>query len=166
MVQVSDQTSGVEAGSQQTDVDGNYSIPLASGTYKVRIYGSNLTYDPSTYGYYERAFTLPGSFDWNSAAHDLVVTSNTTHNFTLPLVTMSGKTTDANGVAVGGVTIKQPNIYNYPNPSDGSSYYFVSNDWDSAPVSGCFRQLLNDPACGYLCSDIGSALRAGLLKPL
>ncbi|MBU5612291.1 carboxypeptidase-like regulatory domain-containing protein, partial [Geomonas azotofigens] len=102
-VTVSDQASGVSAGQVSSDASGNYSVPLASGTYKLSVEGgsSSAWISPTT------NVPAPHYFHGYDILQNVVVSANTTQNITMPFVTLSGKTTDNNGVPVSNVKIIQ-----------------------------------------------------------
>jgi len=100
-VEARDQSSDVVVGFNRSDASGNYSIPLAAGTYHIRVMGGRCYYGVSN-------IPTPQRFYIDAIVNNLVITANTVRDINLPLVTLSGKTTDSNGVPVGGVTIKVP----------------------------------------------------------
>ena len=124
--------SGATGGYARTDANGAYSIPVSTGTFNIEVYGGN-TYGtqgkPSPYGY---------NF---SHASDFVVSGNVTSDITLPaFVTISGKTTDANGVVVGNVRLYRQGAGFY----DSNNRYRYS--WDenvySDPTTGGYSMLV------------------------
>jgi len=77
---VYDQTSGVRIGNTiQTDGSGAYSFALSSSIYKIRAEGVDSEVNIST----------PGSWNINPITSNLAVNGNTTHDMTLPFVTLS-----------------------------------------------------------------------------
>ena len=97
---VFDQASGTQAGQTWTDANGIYAVPLASGTYRISLIGGSS---------WSGTQNAPQYFEGNSLVQNLVVSANTTQDFSLPFVTLSGKTSDINGVPIGNVTITQDN---------------------------------------------------------
>ncbi|GFO62797.1 fibronectin type III domain-containing protein [Geomonas paludis] len=72
----------------------------------------------------------PKYFEGYGIAQNLAISGNTTQNITIPIVTMSGKTTDSNGVAVGNVTVDQPGR----SVAQSVGSYYVSNAYSYSPV--------------------------------
>jgi alpha-tubulin suppressor-like RCC1 family protein/ribosomal protein L27 len=135
-VSVKDQASDVVAGTVFSDANGNYSVPLASGTYKIDVQGGSTDF----YGYCgpngaaalcSTNVPAPSNFSsWSGAlVNNLAITSTTVKDIIIPFVTLSGKTTDGNGVAVGNVIVKQTG-----SQYKTVGYYYISNNSDTNPI--------------------------------
>ena len=120
LVEVREQASEIVVGSQITDTSGVYSIGLAAGTYKISVYKNGTTNIPTPRGFYIYRYVS-----------NLIVSTNTVQDINLPLVTLSGKTTDSNGVPVGGVTLKVPQKTWYV----GNAEYRCDNEYTPYIVS-------------------------------
>jgi len=92
---VNDLVSGTAMGTVYSDINGAYSLSLANGSYEIDIRNGSTSNQPS-----------PSYFLIWPFIHSLTVAGDTTQNVDLPFITLSGKTTDANGVAVAGVEVK------------------------------------------------------------
>jgi hypothetical protein len=118
--------TGIKMGELITNTSGSYSFPLAAGTYQI-----------SAHKYGTPNIPAPQSFDFHY--RNVVVSADTVRDINLPFVTLSGKTTDSNGVSVGGVTIKVPyRTYGW----QGDIYYGSSNGNIVSDSSGNYSMLL------------------------
>ena len=102
-----------------TDVNGQYSVPLASGAYKI-----NLEY---SYGKVS-SVPAPKTFYIQPLASNIQVTGATSRDLTAPFATLSGKTTDANGIAVPGVKV---GVNQYWSDTSSGAYTFKQVITDS-----------------------------------
>ena len=126
---VYDQTSGVRIGNTiQTDGSGAYSFALSSSIYKIRAEGVDSEVNIST----------PGSWNINPITSNLAVNGNTTHDMTLPFVTLSGKTTDSNGVAIGNVELRVHRSWN----ANGIDYASFNTSGYLSDVNGDYSMAL------------------------
>ncbi|TGU74432.1 hypothetical protein E4633_02920 [Geomonas terrae] len=122
-VKAVDQASGTLVGQQVTNERGEYSIPVSTGTYRIDILGGAGVYDSGACdGYCIPSVPAPQYFEYVSILSNLSVAGDMTQDITLPLVTLSGKCTDANGVAVAGVKITQASRSVYPEPDNYQKY--------------------------------------------
>ncbi|GFO54930.1 hypothetical protein GMSM_19370 [Geomonas sp. Red276] len=134
LVQVSDQASGTTVAQGFSDADGHYSYQVGSGgTYYINLYGGSLYWGYcGTDGSYTQCapnVPAPQTFYGYYVVRNLTVTADTTQNMTLPIVTLSGKTTDANGVGIANVLVSQSGSISTSNGS-----FNVYNDSSSSPV--------------------------------
>ena len=98
-VTVKDQVSGQQLGQVITGVDGAYAFALAAGTtYSINLDGGQ------TYGLTSLA-GAPYYFSIENAAANITLSADAVRDITVPFVKLSGKTTDANGVAVANVKL-------------------------------------------------------------
>ena len=96
-----------------SDTSGAYSITgLDVGTYRISVSRSGTPNVPAPY-----------SFSITGYVPSLSVSGNTTQDVSLPFITLSGKTTDSNGVAVASVS-----MYTYPSWTSGSTSYSVTGN--------------------------------------
>jgi rRNA maturation protein Nop10 len=128
-VEIDDNSSGVSAGSVCTDANGHYSIPLVSGTYRVLVSGGSYDYSYGNCGTTTNV-PMPKRFYGKGIVQNLIISGNATQNITIPIVTMSGQTTDSSGVAVGNVTINQ----NTRDVAQSLGFYQVENDYSNSPI--------------------------------
>ncbi|MBU3004321.1 carboxypeptidase regulatory-like domain-containing protein [Paraglaciecola arctica] len=101
-----DQSSGTEIATVLSDVNGEYSVALADGSYEIDVryaYGK-ITNQPS-----------PEQFTIWPLESNVTVSGDTVKDLDLPFVTLSGQTVDSNGVAVAGVTISADSYWSDPN---------------------------------------------------
>lgn len=94
LVNVIDESTSVAIGSTFSASDGIYRIAVPDGTYKFYLDGGETTYP-------ER----PAIFVYANAYPNTVVSGPTTRDMQLPLVLLSGLTTDSNAVPIGGIRI-------------------------------------------------------------
>ncbi|OIQ72134.1 Cna protein B-type domain protein [mine drainage metagenome] len=120
-------SSGPTSKCSTSDASGLYSLTgLDSGTYSLGISRSGTT-----------NIATPASFSISSVITNLAITANTNQDITVPVVTLSGKTTDNNGVAVPNVGISvggnfwsvgsaNYSVYSQSLTSDASGNYSVA----------------------------------------
>jgi len=91
---VIDQISNVGITSIISAANGTFSVGLGAGTYKINLqdYNASILQAPMNYYIYD-------------VAKDLNLSADVSININLPFATISGKTTDANGVPIPGVKI-------------------------------------------------------------
>jgi hypothetical protein len=107
-----------------TNADGIYTFAVSSGTYSISLFGDPTSTIP--------AVPLPQVFSAYWIVENLSVTSDTTKDIELPLVTLSGKTTDKSGNPVPNVQIsvtEQPMVY---------KQYVIQADGTTSDASGDF----------------------------
>jgi hypothetical protein len=136
------QASGTQVGDKLlTDSEGRYSLPLATGTYRI---------DLDHFSWNHSNVALPDNFILQNVALGLVVATATTRDVTLPLVRLSGRTVDSHGAPVDGVEIRT----NMHATTDGG-YRTLTHQLDSCvsdasgnysglflPATGCSLVLL------------------------
>jgi len=111
-LKINDQASGTAIATLISDINGGYSVGLANGTYEIDVqhkYGA-VTSQPSP----TRFYVFP-------VVANLAISGATTNDISLPFVTLSGTTTDSNGVAVADVTLS---VNDYWGDSSSGSYQF------------------------------------------
>jgi protocatechuate 3,4-dioxygenase beta subunit len=125
-----------------TDATGAYAFTsLAAGTYKLGVEGG------TNYIYGTSGAAMPNMFSVDPIASNIAVAGAVTKNITLPaFVTLSGKTTDNNGVAVPGVVLSVLPAH----WTAGGINYSCSNDDDTitSDASGNYSMALL-PYAGY-----------------
>jgi hypothetical protein len=122
--------SGETGGSALSDTSGHYSIPVGGGTYQIEVRGGN------SYGAQNKP--SPGHFRWYSP-FQLSITGNQTQDITLPsFATVSGKTTDANGVAIGNVRVSHA----WANLTCGSATCYISDESVYSDANGNYSMVL------------------------
>ncbi|MFZ4856189.1 MAG: DUF1566 domain-containing protein [Desulfuromonadaceae bacterium] len=129
-----DQVSGGTVGQMTTGIDGRYSFKVSAGVYKFSL---------ST-GYSVAIPGGPNHFMLNPVAVNVSVSSDTEYNITLPFVTLSGRTTDANGVPIAGITVWE-NIKTWRDSSVVASTYYETSYTSGAiksDASGNYKMLL------------------------
>ena len=104
IINLYDQSNGTQVGWQYTDAAGAYSIGLAGGTYS--IYASGNTNDSN------HLPNIPTPTSFTVYYPNLVVTTPTVQDIELPVVTLQGRVTDSDGLAVAGVRLQLNNGYN------------------------------------------------------
>ena len=144
-----------------TNQSGEYTVPLTVGTYRVEV---------SKYGNASAGIPTPTSFRMDPVIKDLVITGDTTQDITLPFVTLSGFTTDSNGVPVSGVQFK------LVTGNFNSSYLGFSALWSVATesvvatsdVNGAYSITLlpHDDYSIKLVPPFGSGLATTIIDPL
>ena len=118
----------IQVGGSTTDDSGHFTIPLQAGTYRV---------DVSSMAQVGNLFPgINGTLFASSIISSLVVTGNTSKDIVLPIARLTGKTTDPNGVPVGGVYISftkgwfldgtSYNAYNGMTSAADGSYSFIT----------------------------------------
>ena len=111
-----------------SDAGGIYSMTgLDSGTYSLNISRYGVTNIPT-----------PASFSIDSYISNLAISVNTSQDITVPLVTLSGKTTDSNGVGVANVGISLYTKY----WNVGSASYSVYSQSYTSDTSGNYSVAL------------------------
>ena len=129
-VKVYGQTSNAQAGEVWTDANGNYSVSVPGSTYKIYLEGGAFYFDNcGTNGSYTQCTSnIPEPNYFYSTVYpvqNLVVSGNTTQDITIPLVTLSGKTTDTNSVPIGHVSLK--------GSGNTGSYDVISDNYSNSP---------------------------------
>uniref|UniRef100_A0A831UBJ9 Fibronectin type-III domain-containing protein n=1 Tax=Geobacter metallireducens TaxID=28232 RepID=A0A831UBJ9_GEOME len=114
---IKDQTSGTGIAVLITNMNGQYSVPLASGAYEIEVQYSGLASSVPTPKAY---WILP-------MVRNLQVSGTTTRDLVLPFVTLSGHTTDSNGVPVPGVQVKVDQYWS-DNSSGGHTFKKIITD--------------------------------------
>ena len=107
---VNDQASGTAIATLISGVNGGYSIGLANGNYEVDVVRSGTPNQPS-----------PNTFYLWPIVDNLTVSGTTNYDINLPFITLSGTTTDTNGMAIAGVTLS---VDDYWSDSSSGSYQF------------------------------------------
>ncbi|HXE97037.1 MAG TPA: carboxypeptidase regulatory-like domain-containing protein [Dongiaceae bacterium] len=137
-----DQASSAAISAVTTDAAGAYAFTsLAAGTYKLGVEGGTF------YIYGTTGVATPSIFSVDPIASNIAVAGAVVKDLTLPaFVTLSGKTTDNNGVAVPGVTLSVSTAH---WTRDGINYS-CSNDDDTitSDASGNYSMALL-PYAGY-----------------
>jgi hypothetical protein len=132
-ITIKDQSSGAEVGQMTTGVDGRYSFPISPGIYKIDLYG-----------HWAFGMNFPGApsyFFLQPVVSSLEVRSNTVRDITIPFVTLSGRTTDSNGVGVSGVEVQQ---YDYWTDDTTGIFYYIQHESGAvkSDASGDFKMHL------------------------
>jgi len=146
-LRINEQTSGDLVAERTTDASGKYSASLAPGTYEIWVSG-------------QHSSLLPQYFTMMPYIEDLVLTTDTVRNITLPLATVSGFTVNSTGDPVGNVTIKM----DYTFQIDGN-YNAVKNTVVSDPISGAYSFIVRTgPGAIALLPPDGSGYAAEVLN--
>jgi len=89
-----DQVSNVGVTTVVSDSNGTFSVGLGAGTYKIAVTDHNAS-----------LLQAPMNYTIHDVAKDLNLSTDVSVDIHLPFATISGKTTDANGVPIPGVKI-------------------------------------------------------------
>ncbi len=131
---VHDQSSKAQVGNTvTTNSTGNYSFSIASGTYRIKMYGSAVSSNTP----------MPDSWLKDPVVSEIAITSDKTLDI-FPFVRLSGKITDPNGNAVGGAG------------------FVVDEYWYTYPASGYVTHSL-DYSKGLIKSDASGNYSLNLL---
>jgi len=154
---VSEQASGTEVGQLVSDASGAYAIAVASGTYEIdaRYDYRSVTSQPS-----------PERFNVQPLVTDVIVAADTTQDLALPFVTISGRTTDQNGVAISGVEVKADSYWSdytaigqYQFRSVlNSTFSDVDGNYSLVVVSGLDSLTFTPPADSGLATTVSTGL--------
>ena len=105
-VNIMEQDTGTLTDSVTTGDDGFYSASVSPGTYKFRLYGA--TYDGMSFPDCPRVLNV-GNAQNSELYQHTSISDDTVQDFSLPLVYLSGQTTDSNGVPVSQVALQGSN---------------------------------------------------------
>ncbi|ABM02115.1 PKD domain containing protein [Psychromonas ingrahamii 37] len=109
-----------------TDSTGYYEFSVAPGEYKLRPYLSPYGWYESGFGSHFPDYPVPDSARIYYLPQHIIVSADTVQDAILPLVWLSGKTVDANGVAVPGVQLKISHYFSDYSTTP-STYYSLDN---------------------------------------
>jgi protocatechuate 3,4-dioxygenase beta subunit len=119
-VYIEDQITLTEVGLAVTDIHGDYTLPVPSGTYTITIRGS----------YADSAVPVPQWFGCDHILQNISVTADTRQDIVVPLVTLAGKITDSLGNPVSNVEVK------VTNHAEEGSPYKVNDSHTTTDTSG------------------------------
>ena len=116
--------SGGQSDRTTTDENGAYSMTLVSGVYRFTL--NKIFQDDNG-----TSFTRYEDFNFTQ---DIDVTEDVLQNFTVPLILISGKTIDSDGVALANVAVST-NLYSFEG---GSADLNASTTSDEQGITTCF----------------------------
>lgn len=136
-VELKDDATWTSLANMTTGTDGAYSFSVAPGTYRFALFRSPSYSTP-----------LPGEppgFQINDGFRGTVVAGPTTRDLVLPFATLSGKTTDQNGVAVGevAVTFTDNNYHFFPGDL-GNTYILYPSSTVTSDANGDYEIVVFD----------------------
>jgi 5-hydroxyisourate hydrolase-like protein (transthyretin family) len=136
-VELKDDATWTSLANMTTGTDGAYSFSVAPGTYRFALFRSPSYSTP-----------LPGEppgFQINDGFRGTVVAGPTTRDLVLPFATLSGKTTDQNGVAVGevAVTFTDNNYHFFPGDL-GNTYILYPSSTVTSDANGDYELIVFD----------------------
>ena len=141
-VHIYDQASNTELGSILTNASGQFTLSVPPGTYKLMV---------RNYANSSNKQLIPYFFYYYPVSNLVVIGSTAVPDISVPAVKVSGKTTDSNGVAVGGVTVSNAAKSGLAN----SGYVYVDSVLSNAQgeysilvLSGSGYNFTIDPSAG------------------
>jgi chitodextrinase len=154
-----------------TDANGSYSFPVGAGTYSMNLYGGSQFWGScGADGITAQCVPnvpVPQTFYGYNVVQDLTVTGDIVQNITLPVVILSGKTTDSKGGPVGNVKISQSggvaqpvgSYYLYNNSADYPITSDASGNYTLPLIAGNGYSLNLTPPAG---SAVGQSIISGI----
>jgi hypothetical protein len=149
-VYVEDHITLAEVGLVVTNLDGEYSLPVPSGTYTLTIRGS----------YADSAVPVPQWFGCDHLVEHLPVTTDTKQDIVVPLVTLTGKITDSLGNPVNKVEVQVTNHAEEGSPfkvNDSHATTDASGNYSLPLISGTKFTVTVDAPVETGCADTSAS---------